>query len=83
MIISTRTILLSHSIVFIGGCVFGKMINQDELETYRSIHESGITKFRRNATAAAFAILSIGTLYFVVRIATNSNNTSTRAVRDE
>ena len=71
--------LLSHGVVFIGGCVLGKMINQDELETYRSIHESGITKFRRNAATAAFAILSVGTIYMVVRIAT----TSTRAIRDE
>jgi hypothetical protein len=65
--------LLSHGVVFIGGCVLGKMINQDELDTYRSIHESSITKFRRNATTAAFAILSVGTIYFVVRIASKSN----------
>lgn len=87
MIISIRTMLLSHGIVFIGGCVFGKMINQDELETYRTIHESGITKFRRNATTAALTILSISTLYFVVRIAssntTGTTTTSTRVVRDQ
>ena len=79
MIISIRTMLLSHSVVFIGGCVLGKMINQDELETYRSIHESGITKFRRHATTAAFAILSVGTVYLVVRVASKS----ARVVGDE
>jgi hypothetical protein len=79
MIVSLRTTLLTHGVVFIGGCVLGKMINQDELETYRSIHESSITKFRRGATTAAFAILSVGTIYFAARIVSKS----TRAVRDE
>lgn len=79
MIVSLRTSLLTHGVVFIGGCVLGKMINQDELDTYRSIHESSITKFRRGATTAAFAILSVGTIVFVARMA----STSTRGVRDE
>jgi hypothetical protein len=80
MLLSVRTLLLSHSVVFIGGCVLGKLINQDELETYRSIHESGISKFRRNATTAAFAIITVGTVYMVVRITTRSSPAITREV---
>jgi hypothetical protein len=67
MVLSSRALFFSHGVVFIGGFALGKMINQDELEAYRSIHESSITKFRRNATTVAFGVLAIGTLYVVIR----------------
>ena len=67
MVLSTRALFFSHGVVFIGGFALGKMINQDELEAYRSIHESSVTKFRRNATTVAFSVLAMGTLYIVIR----------------
>jgi hypothetical protein len=67
MVLSSRSLLFTHGLVFIGGFALGKMINQDELEAYRSIHESSITKFRRNATTVAFSILAVGTLYVIIR----------------
>jgi hypothetical protein len=76
MILSVRTFLLSHCIVFVGGFAVGKMINQDELEIYRSIHESNVTKFRRNATTIAFSILAVGTLYAVIRVTTRKEITN-------
>jgi hypothetical protein len=80
MILSVRTLLLSHGIVFLGGCVLGKLINQDELETYRSIHESGISRFRRNTTTIALTIVSLGTVYMVVRLTTATK--TNRALND-
>lgn len=67
MVLSTRALFFSHGVMFIGGFALGKMINQDELEAYRSIHESSVTKFRRNATTVAFSVLAVGTLYIVIR----------------
>jgi hypothetical protein len=80
MILSVRTLLLSHSVIFVGGCVLGKMINQDELETYRSIHESSISRFRRNTTTIALTIVTMGTVYMVVRLTTATK--STRSLND-
>jgi Ni/Fe-hydrogenase subunit HybB-like protein len=65
---NTRALLVSHTIFFVAGFAAGKLIDRDELEIYRSIHETGFTKFRRTAERVALGILALGTVIIAVRI---------------
>jgi hypothetical protein len=67
MTASVRALLLSHTVFFVAGFAVGKLIDRDELETYRAIHETGFTKFRRMAEKVALGMLAIGTVIVAVR----------------
>ena len=73
MIVSLRTLCITHGMIFMGGIVVGKFINQDELELYRSIHETNTSKLRRHVTTAAFSIVSLGTIYMIIRLSISSS----------
>lgn len=62
-----RALLLSHSIFFAAGFAAGKLIDHDELMIYRSLHETGATKFRRAAERVALGLLAMATLIATVR----------------
>ena len=66
-----RTLLFSHAFVFVAGFAAGKLVNNDELETYRALHESGFSKFRRAAEKVALGMLAVGTLIVAVRVTTS------------
>ena len=74
MIVSLRTLCISHGMIFMGGIVVGKFINQDELELYRSIHETNTSKLRRHITTAVFSIASLGTIYMIIRLSIQSSS---------
>lgn len=63
---NVRSLLLTHTVVFVAGFAAGKLIDKDELDTYRSIHESNFTRFRRTAGRVAVGLLALGTLVVVV-----------------
>jgi hypothetical protein len=44
-------LILSHIVIFAAGFTAGKIIDGDELSTYRAAHESTFTRFRRTAAA--------------------------------
>ena len=64
---NVKALVLSHTVIFAAGFAAGKLINQDELETYRALHESSFTKFKRRASAIGLGILAMGTLIVFIR----------------
>lgn len=67
---NTRALVASHFLVFVSGVVAGKFINQDELDMYRSAHESTASKFKRSARNVAYGMLALGILVIGARSAT-------------
>ena len=68
----TRTLIISHLVVFGAGVYVGKAIDAGELATYREAYESPWSKFRRRAGAAAIGAAAITGLVMVARIAARS-----------
>mmetsp|Transcript_118692 Transcript_118692/g.332399 ORF Transcript_118692/g.332399 Transcript_118692/m.332399 type:complete len:122 (-) Transcript_118692:243-608(-) len=62
-----QTLLLSHSFFFAAGFVLGKYVDYEELTTYREIHESSFSKWRRRLGGAALGAASVMTLFAVFR----------------
>jgi len=71
---NTRTLLVSHVVVFTAGFALGKMIDADELSTYRAAHESSFTRFRRKAEKIALGVVALGTVIFVARVTHRSKS---------
>jgi hypothetical protein len=67
MTANARALILSHVVVFVAGFAAGKLMDKDELEMYRSLHESSFTKFRKLAEKVALGMLAMGTLIVAVR----------------
>lgn len=67
MTASVRAMLLSHTFFFVAGFAAGKLVDRDELETYRALHETGLTRFRKTAEKVALGMLAMGTLIVAVR----------------
>jgi hypothetical protein len=63
-----RALLASHTLAFVAGFAAGKLINQDELEMYRSAHESSLTRAKRRASAVGLGILALGSIIVIVRV---------------
>jgi hypothetical protein len=70
---SGKALVLSHSLVFLAGVVAGKFVDYEELATYRDLHESFAGKWRRRAGTAALGVFSLGTIVFLVRVSTRTN----------
>lgn len=79
-----RTIQLlvgSHLFVFVGGFVLGKYIDYDELQSYRSEHESTMTRIKRHASQIGLTVVAVGTVAVVVTISSAiSKRTSSAAI---
>lgn len=67
MVATLRSILLSHSVVFVAGFVAGKYVDNDELEMYRSAHESTFSRLRRQAKNVSLGIVVVGTIFMAAR----------------
>lgn len=67
IIMSTRSIV-SYTVTFLAGCFVGHVWNADELTTYRSLHESNLTRFRRHARQVSLGVLVMGSLWTVLRV---------------
>jgi hypothetical protein len=66
---TVRFLFASHILAFVAGFAVGKLVDRDELETYRSLHETtGVARFRRFAEKVALGMLAVGTLVVVVRV---------------
>jgi hypothetical protein len=71
---TVRAFILSHIVIFAAGFTAGKMIDGDELSTYRAAHESTLTRFRRRAEKIALGTVVLGTVIFVARVATRKSS---------
>lgn len=63
-----RTLIFTHTSVFVAGFVAGKTINADELEMYRLRHESWSSRATRNARNMGIAAAVLGTVVVVSKI---------------
>lgn len=70
-----RTLIISHLVVFGAGVALGKLIDADELSTYREAYESPWAKLRRRAGTLALGTVAVGGLITVIRVATRSSKT--------
>jgi hypothetical protein len=62
----TEALITSHALFFLAGVACGKLYDRDELNSYRSVHEKPMGKFRRYA---GNAILGAAGLTIVVALA--------------
>jgi hypothetical protein len=71
---STQNWWISHLMAFGMGIAVGHNWNLDELNAYRSSHETWSSKIRRQATRAAMAIASMAAVVIILRININRNH---------
>jgi hypothetical protein len=64
----TEKLVLSHTIVFLGGFVCGKLYDRDELNSYRSAHERPMEKFRRYSGNTVAGLVGLGAIYMIVKL---------------
>jgi hypothetical protein len=69
-----RNLIVSHICVFVAGVTAGKLIDADELNIYREVHESSFTRFRRKAAKIALGTAVLGTVVLVARMASRRSS---------
>ena len=69
MAASSRALLVSHLVVFAAGVAVGKGMDADELNAYRSAHESTFDKIRRKAGHITMGLAVVVTLALTVKAA--------------
>lgn len=69
-----RNLIFSHVIVFVAGVTAGKLIDADELNLYREVHENGFTRVRRKASKIALGTAILGTVVLVARMASRRSS---------
>ena len=72
---TVKRLAITHSLVFVAGFAIGKYIDYDELSTYRELHESTMSRWRRRAGTTAIGVLCIGTTIMLIK-ATNKLSSS-------
>lgn len=68
VIIMSSRIIVSYAMTFLAGCVLGHVWNADELTTYRSLHESTLTRFRRHARSFSVGVVVMGSMWTILRV---------------
>ena len=63
----TRTLLVTHTLLFAMGVVVGHRLNADELSLYRSAHESNLSRWKRRAVNATLGLASLTTVVVAIR----------------
>jgi hypothetical protein len=71
---SVQILVGSHLVFFVAGVAVGKFIDYDELSNYRSHHESTMTRFKRRAGQLGMAVVAVGTIAAIFKIATRIQN---------
>jgi hypothetical protein len=69
-----RNLIFSHIIVFAAGVTAGKLIDADELNIYRDIHDSSFTRFRRKAAKIALGTAVLGTIVLIARMSSRRSS---------
>lgn len=60
--------VISHTVVFFLGVACANLYNRDELHSYRDAYEKPMQRIRRYSGNAAIGTLTLGSLWFAVRI---------------
>jgi hypothetical protein len=68
-------VVASYAVTFLAGCVVGNVWNADELTTYRSLHESTLTRFKRQARKVGLGVVVIGSLWTILRVMSRPSQT--------
>jgi hypothetical protein len=71
-----RTLIATHLAVFAAGVYVGKSIDADELELYRSAHESSLSRWLRKAQTLGIAVALVGSVAMAVRVARTAGGRS-------
>ena len=69
----TQNLIISHTVMLAAGFALGKYTDYEELKTYRDLHESTYSKWRRRLGGAAVGAVSLFALVTVVRVSTRSS----------
>jgi hypothetical protein len=77
---SLQSWLISHLTAFGIGIAVGHSWNLDELNAYRSSHETWSSKIRRKATQVTMAIASMAVVVIILRINFISSHRTSAAV---
>jgi hypothetical protein len=64
-----RTLIATHLAAFAAGFYVGKSVDADELELYRSVHESALSKFVRKAQTVGIVVSVVGSAVLAIRVA--------------
>ena len=70
---SGKALLTSHAVFFLGGFVLGKMIDHEELMTYREAHEGFGARWRLRAGNAALGVMALGTMSVLLSVSSRSS----------
>lgn len=72
--------ILSHFVVFTAGVAAGYSINADELSTYRDLHESRFSRFKRKASHIGLGVFILGSIIMVSKLASAGTSSSSKTV---
>ena len=67
--VNAKTLLFSHTVVFVAGFAAGKLMDKEELDHYREMNETTAGKFRKTVEKVALGMLLMGTFIVGVRAA--------------
>ena len=69
---SAKTLIISHSTIFVAGFALGKFIDYEELKTYRGANESFVAKWRRRIGTAGMGLAAVSVIAYAVKISSRS-----------
>jgi len=67
--VNVKALFFSHTLIFVAGFAAGKLIDKDELDTYRSMHESTSSKFKKTVEKMALGMLLMATFVVGAKVA--------------
>lgn len=70
---SGKALVTSHAVFFVAGFAVGKLVDHEELMTYRDAHEGFGARWRRRAGNAALGVAVLGAMTVVLKVASRSS----------
>lgn len=70
-----KAMVISHTFVFLLGVTCAKLYDRDELNSYRDAYEKPMQKLRRYAGNAAIGSVTLGSLWFAIKVVSRGKNT--------
>ena len=70
-----KAMVISHTFVFLFGVTCAKLYDRDELNSYRDAYEKPMQKLRRYAGNAAIGSVTLGSLWFAIKVVSRGKNT--------
>jgi hypothetical protein len=67
--VSAKSLFFSHSLIFVAGFAAGKLMDKEELDHYRSLHETTSGKIKKTAGKIALGMLLMASFVVGARMA--------------